>query len=252
MEPLIRRPLPSRRTVLAAALVLPASGVAADSARPLEPHLRRTHPAGEGLSVFLTFDACGGGFDGRMARALVDGGVAATVFVSGVWLRANPEATAFLLARRDLFALENHGARHIPPVLGGRRVFGLTGARDLDAVRAEATAGAAAVRAACGAAPLWYRGATGFYSPGALTAIREMGLGVAAYSFSADDGASLPAPGVARRFAGVTNGSVIVAHINQPRRSSGAGAAMGIAALRARGVRFLRLDAYGPADFTYS
>ncbi len=243
----------SRRALIAASVALPLSAAraAAQGEAPFEVHMRRANPASDPLTVALTFDACPGAFDWRIARALAENSIAATIFVTGRWLRRNPEALAFLAAHRDLFALENHGYWHIPPVLGRRRVFGIAAAGDVATVEREATAGAHAVRTAWATEPSWYRGATGFYSRSALVAILRLGYGVAGYSLNADMGATLPARAVAGRIADAVDGSVIVAHINQPHRSSGAGVAAGALALQARGVRFLRLDQMAPAQFRY-
>jgi hypothetical protein len=43
--------------------------------------------------------------------------------------------------------------------------------------------------------------------------------------------------------ASAANGEVILAHVNQPNRPSGAGVATGLAALRQAGVVFVGLDA---------
>ena len=247
----------ARRHLLAAPLALACGGAARagagrGEAGPLELHMRlsRRGPGGA-PTVALTLDACPGGFDERIARVLIAERIPAAIFVTGLWMRGNPAPLALLLAHRDLFALENHGARHIPPVLGARRIFGLPVAGDLASVRREAEEGAAEIAAATGRAPLWYRGAAGYYSPTAVTLLRQMGLGIAGFSLNADMGASLPARSVARRIAAAGDGEVIVAHINQPHRSSGAGVAEGIVALKARGARFLRLGDLGPGDVVY-
>lgn len=203
--------------------------------RAVEPKIRL--PASGGLRVALTFDACPGGFDRRVAEALVALGARATIFVTAVWMRQNPEGLGFLRAHPELFALENHGERHVPPVLGTGTVFGLKVAGDVASVRAEVAGGAAAL----GGRARWYRAATGFYSPEVLPVIREMGFGIGAYSFSADQGASLPAGQVTAKLAGARDGDVVVAHINQPRRASGAGVAEGVRVLRGRGAEFVWL-----------
>lgn len=193
--------------------------------------------------VALTLDACPGAFDARIASALVESGIAATIFVTGAWLERNPAGLAFLLAHRDLFAIENHGERHIPPVFGTRRIYGIRPAGDLATVRREVSGGAAAILAATGVTTRWYRGATGFYSPAAITAITGDGTRIAAYSLNADMGASLPAESVARRIAGASSGEVIIAHINQPRRASGRGVVEGVRELQRQGATFVHLDA---------
>jgi peptidoglycan/xylan/chitin deacetylase (PgdA/CDA1 family) len=84
-----------------------------------------------GLTVAVTLDACPGAFDARLAGALVEMGVPATIFVTGAWMRMNPRGLAFLLEYPAIFALENHGEHHIPPVLGRQRIFGIESAGDL-------------------------------------------------------------------------------------------------------------------------
>jgi peptidoglycan/xylan/chitin deacetylase (PgdA/CDA1 family) len=204
------------------------------------------------LVVVLTLDACPGDFDMRIAAALVEGGIAATIFVTGIWLVRNSTGLAFLLAHRDLFAIENHGELHIPPVVGRRRIYGIQSAGDLVAVRREVELGASAIRVATGVQPRWYRGATGRYSPSAIPAIEHLGFSIAGYSLNADAGATLPAHSVATRIAKATNGEIIIAHINQPERQSGPGVVMGIRELQRRGASFRRLDQLGPTDVDYA
>lgn len=243
----------SRRSLLAAPAILPLAlaGAAMASEPPVEAHMRLANPPADRLTVVLTLDACPGAFDERIAAALVENAIPATIFASAPWLRRNPTGLAFLLAHRDLFDIENHGERHIAPVLGQGSIFGIPVAGDLAAVRREVTEGAAAVTAATGVAPRWYRAATGFYSPSAIPAIQQLGFAIAGYSLNADIGASLPAKSVAGRIAGATNGEVIVAHINQPQRPSGAGVVAGILELRRRGASFLRLDQLTAANVAY-
>ena len=215
-------------------------GAKPDGAKPVEPRLELPEAPG-GPRVALTFDACPGGFDLRLAAALVERGVPATVFVTRTWMGQNPKGLAFLLARPDLFAIENHGARHLPPVLGATPIFGIAPAGDLPAIRREVEEGAQAVQHACGRRPRWYRAATGFYSPAAIPPIVGMGFGIGGYSLNGDLGASLPARAVAERIGAARDRDVVVAHINQPSRSSGAGVSEGIAALHRRGMRFVHL-----------
>ena len=200
------------------------------------------------MVVAVTLDACPGDFDARIATALVENGIPATIFATDLWLRRNPAGLALLLAHRDLFDVENHGELHIPPVLGPGTIYGIPVAGDLATVRREVTAGAASISATTGTAPRWYRAATGYYSPAAMPEIERLGFGIAGYSLNADAGASLPARSVAARIARATSGEVIVAHINQPYRPSGLGVVAGIMALQRRGASFVRLDRLGATD----
>ena len=237
----------SRRTLLAASAMLPlapACGATAANA-PVEPRMRLADPPPDRLVVAVTLDACPGAFDQRIALALVEHSIPATIFATGLWMRRNPAGLAFLLAHRDLFAIENHGELHIPPVLGRGKIYGIAIAGDLATVRREVTDGAASIATATGSAPRWYRAATGYYSPEAIAEIQRLGFGIAGYSLNADAGASLPARSVAGRIAKASNGDVIVAHINQPNRPSGLGVVAGIRELQQRGASFLRLDQLG-------
>jgi peptidoglycan/xylan/chitin deacetylase (PgdA/CDA1 family) len=236
-----------RRALLATPLIAPwAPALAADAL--VEPRMRLANSPSEGLAVALTLDACPGAFDERIALALIESGIPATIFVTELWMRWNPAGLALLTAHRDLFAIENHGARHIPPILGRGTIYGIPVAGDPDTVRREVTGGAAGVVAATGETPRWYRAAAGHYSPSVIPDIQQLGFAIAGYSLNADAGASLPARSVADRIAKATNGEVIVAHINQPNRASGLGVVAGIKELQRRGASFLRLDRLAPAD----
>ncbi len=235
----------SRRAFGAGALALTVASGAAASGRPpgvVEPGLWVKGAGGGARTVAVTLDACPGWFDPRIADVLVEKRIPATIFITAVWMRWNPKGLAYFLARPDIFTLENHGALHLPPVLGDARVYGLAPAGTVEAIRAEVLDGAAAVEKVTGRRPRWYRGAAGLYSPAAIPVIEALGFRVAGYSLNADAGASLPPAMVARRLEAAKDGDVTEGHINQPRRASGAGIAAGLVALQAAGVRFVGLD----------
>jgi peptidoglycan/xylan/chitin deacetylase (PgdA/CDA1 family) len=228
-----------------------ASAAHAATEAPVEPRMRLADPPGGQLVVALTFDACPGAFDERIATALVADRIPATLFLTRVWMLRNPAALEFVLAHRDLFAIENHGAVHVPPVLGNGSIFGIRVAGDLISVEQEVSGGAAAIAASGGGSPGWYRAATGFYTPSVIPVIQQMGFGIGGYSLNGDMGASLPARSVAARIGGARNGDVVVAHINQPLRPSGLGVVAGVRELQRRGASFVRLDRVAVAGVVY-
>jgi len=246
-----RGPRLSRRAFGGGLLAAAVQPVLPDCMRPsasglLEPALRLAVPEGAPHTVALTLDACGGQTDHRIIDTLLALAVPATIFATGLWLTANPQTVALFRTRPDLFSLQNHGERHLPAVLSPvgseRRVFGLPVAGTPEAVRREVERGADAVEASGVRRPRWYRGAAGLYSPEAVAEIRTTDVWIAGYSLNADAGASLPAASVSRRIQAARTGDVIVAHINQPHRPSGAGVAGGIAALKQAGVVFMMLE----------
>ena len=208
----------------------------------VEPEMRLVPPVGAPRTVAVTLDACSGAADLQIIGTLLDLSITATIFATGLWLHGNPQALTLLAGRPDLFTLQNHGERHLPPVLGTRTVYGLKVAGTLEAVRHEVDRGADAVVAAGCPRPHWYRGAAALYSPAAVEVIEAAGWRIAGYSLSADQGASLPAASVAHRMATASSGEIILAHVNQPNGPSGAGVAAGLAALRQARVVFAGLD----------
>lgn len=212
--------------------------------QPIELHQQLSLPAGGPDKVIaLTLDACGGAFDADLANFLIEHHIQATVFATRKWIRRNPNGIALLKAHADLFDIEDHGANHIPAVIGTERsVYGLAGAADMKQVQREVSGGADAVKAATGTAPHWYRGATGEYDPEALKAIEAMGYKVAGFSVNADNGATLGKKNIVARLKKVRSGDIIIAHLNKPASDTGAGLAEGLKFLLDQGFHFIRLD----------
>lgn len=230
-----------------AGLAFPKFAYAQASDALLEPRLTLQPSDDGGRRVALTLDACPGGFDGKILQALIDWHVPATIFMTGAWIRNNPDAVQLVMQHPALFAIGNHGAHHVPAILGSRSIFGLRVAGDMQSVRAEITNGEDAIRKATGTSPRWYRGATALYSPAVVPTIAELGFSIAGFSINGDEGASLSATGVLSRFKQARDGDVIIAHVNQPHRPSGAGVIGGVRTLLDQNVRFVRLDGSVPS-----
>ncbi|GGC83705.1 polysaccharide deacetylase [Chelatococcus reniformis] len=206
------------------------------------PPLRLSDVAGKPKRVALTLDACRGQFDLRIANVLVAEKVPTTIFATALWIRSNPRGLQLLLDHPELFVIENHGEHHHAPILKPGEVYGVPTVATPVGLKAEVENGAAAVRQATGRQPVWYRGATALYSPDAITAISKMGFAVAGFSINGDQGASLPAPSVARNLRGAQARDVIIGHINKPDHTAGLGIVEGIRALRQGGTEFVHLD----------
>lgn len=232
------------KTAFLPILLLFSSLAAAADGQPVELHQQLALPAGVPEKVVaLTLDACGGGFDADLANFLIDHRIQATIFATRRWIRRNPNGLAVLKAHADLFDIEDHGANHIPAVIGAdRSVYGLAGVADLKQLKREVSGGAAAVKAATGTAPHWYRGATGEYDPEALKAIEAMGYKVAGFSVNADNGATLAKNQIVGRLKKVRSGDIIIAHLNRPASDTAKGLAAGLQLLLDQGFHFVRLD----------
>jgi peptidoglycan/xylan/chitin deacetylase (PgdA/CDA1 family) len=238
----IGRTLPMRRIILAGLFSL-ACAYAPQAGDLLEPALHlpafsTTHPR-----VAVTLDACSGDVDHRILDLLVEQAIPVTVFVTERWLINNAPSVAILAAHPDLFDIEDHGRYHVPAVTGTEKPYGITPAGTLAAVDDEVLGGARAIEAAFGHKPHWFRGATALYTQDALDEIAQLGFDIAGFSLNADYGASASAKVAAARVSSAHDGDVIIAHINQPRRASGAGIAKGLLDLKARGYQFVQLGA---------
>ncbi|MCF1482181.1 MULTISPECIES: polysaccharide deacetylase family protein [Rhizobium/Agrobacterium group] len=214
----------------------------------IEPKLH-IHAAPKGsVQVAVTLDACMGKTDMRILSTLLDDNIKATIFVTGRWIRSNPQAVAVLKSRPDLFEVENHGENHIPAVDYPTTVYGIAAAGSPEAVAREVTGGADAMRAAGFSPPRWYRDATAKYSPSAIAEIKAMGYQIGGFSINGDSGSLLGAKQTEQQFAHAKNGDVLIAHINQPTHAAGEGVVAGLKALKARGVVFVHLSEAGPVE----
>ena len=226
-----------------AALTLLGNAHAAAPAAPVEVHQRLVLPTSDSKAIALTLDACGGAYDAQLINFLIEARIPATVFATRKWLDKNAVAMATLRAHPELFVIEDHGANHVPPVIGaGRRVYGIPGSPDLGHLQSEVKGGADAIEASTGLAPRWYRGATAVYDAQALRAIAQMGYKVAGFSVNADAGATLKRAAIVARLKAVKPGDIIIAHMNKPNGDTAAGLAIGLRALQAQGFRFVTLS----------
>jgi peptidoglycan/xylan/chitin deacetylase (PgdA/CDA1 family) len=211
------------------------------SAGTQEIHQRLVLAEGE-KSVALTLDACGGQFDADVINTLVELRVPATIFVTRKWINRNPVGIKALRAHPDLFDIEDHGAEHVPAVVGtGKRVYGIAGAADVAHLRGEVDGGAAAIERAGAPRPQWYRGATAVYDQTAMKAIAEAGYRIAGFSVNADAGATLPRREIVARLARVQSGDIIIAHMNKPASDSAEAIRDALPRLIAQGFRFVTL-----------
>lgn len=203
-------------------------------------------PSGDAQSaaprtLALTLDACEGGTDMRIIALLREHNVPATVFMTNIWLRRNA-AVAKDLAADPLFTLACHGKRHKPASVNGRTTYGIAGTRSISALVEEVEDNARAVAAVSGKRPRWYRSGTAHYDDVAVAVIFDLGLAVAGYAVSADQGASLPAREVARNLLRAPDRAILLMHLNHPESGTFQGLATALPTMLEKGVRFVGLE----------
>lgn len=236
-----RKPFFSGCASLAFLLSCTASAWAMDAkAQEIHQHLVLSETP---QAVALTLDACSGKFDQKLGDFLVQERIPATLFVTQKWLDSNPQATAFLQKHLDLFEVENHGARHIPAVIGaGKKVYGIAGHSDIVHLQHEVENGAKAIEKIFHTPVRWYRAATARYDAESLAEIEKMGFQIAGFSVNVDAGATLSAHSIGKRVRQAQAGDVLLAHINKPASGTAKGLAGSLLELRQNGLVFVRLD----------
>ena len=193
--------------------------------RPIEVHQVIAMPAQAREKIAaLTLDACGGRFDVELIGYFDRASHPGHHLCDKKWLDRNPAGVALLKEHDELFEIEDHGANHVPSVVGaGRRVYGILGNADVAHLEREVTRGANAIQAATGEAPHWYRGATAEYDPIAINVIEGMGYQIAGFSINADAGATLRRSAIIARLRAVKSGDIIIAHVNKPASDTAEG-----------------------------
>jgi peptidoglycan/xylan/chitin deacetylase (PgdA/CDA1 family) len=224
------------------AMTLASLSVGAEQ-RPVEIHDQLVQQPGSVKRIALTLDACTGKYDDDLIEFLIRNRIPATIFATKKWLDHNPFGLSVIKAHLDLFDIEDHGANHIPAVIGaGRKVYGIPGEPDLIHLRREVLVGARAIQEATGVTPHWYRDATAEYDPQAIQEIEKLGYKIAGFSVNADSGATAKKIAIEKRLEHVKSGDVIIAHMNKPASDTAEGLSVGLAYLLKEGFVFVRLD----------
>lgn len=202
-------------------------------------------PKASGPVAALTLDACDGsgesGYDAGLIAFLRERRIPATLFVTSLWARANPQ-TLKELSSDPLFEIAAHGARHKPCSVNGKEAYGIKGTASITELVGEVEGNARELQRATGRRPHWFRAGTAFYDDIAVKIIRELGLNIAGYSIAADEGASLPAAKVAAKTMRAGNGDIILAHMNHPGGGTREGLMEALTRLQGKGYVFIRLS----------
>nr|WP_246551845.1 polysaccharide deacetylase family protein [Geobacter hydrogenophilus] len=205
----------------------------------------KTRLAGGDRSIALTFDACGSprgkGFDAPLIDFLEREKIPATLFVSGLWIDANP-ALFRRLAANPLFEIANHGHRHRPASVTGQKAYGIVGTRTVGDVVDEIELNARRIEEITGKRPAFYRSGTAYYDEVAVDIVAALGERVAGYSLLGDAGATFSPEQVRAALLKARPGDIALLHMNHPESGTAAGVMAAIPELRKRGFRFVKLS----------
>ncbi len=201
--------------------------------------------------VALTFDACGGAmrngrwrtddYDRQLIGFLRSRKIAATLFLNRRWILAHPQE-ARDLASDPLFQIENHGSRHCPLSVTGRKAYGIPGTVGVEDVIREVQENSGEIRSLTGHRPRFFRSGTAHYDDVAVEIVRALGYVVAGFSVNGDQGATLSAYEVERRILSVSPGDVVLCHMNRPGSGTAEGVRNAVERLSRMGYRFVILN----------
>ena len=203
-------------------------------------------PVGEKV-VFFTFDACGGvggsSADSRLIALLRREKIPATLFINSRWIDANPALFAGL-AKDPLFSIQNHGTSHRPLSVTGRRVYRIRGTDSPRGVYDEIMGCDAKIFSLTGKHPRFFRSGTAFYDDVAVKIASALGYKIAGFDVLGDGGATFSAARIAAAAVRIRPGSIVIYHMNQPKKATFAGLARVIPQMKKQGWRFARMEEY--------
>lgn len=198
--------------------------------------------------IAITLDACGGkkgsGFDRELITFLRENKIPATLFVTGLWIDANP-ALFKELAADPLFEIENHGLNHKPASVKGARIYRRRGTGDPGELADEVELNAEKIEKLTGRRPVFYRAGTAYYDDVAVRIVYDLKQIPMNFSIVSGDAAGYTPSRIERRITGrARKGSVIIAHMNRPGKNLFPAMKNSIIRLKKEGYRFVRLQDY--------
>lgn len=199
-------------------------------------------------SVCLTFDACSdsSGYDERLINTLRAQRVPATLFVNQRWATAHRQEFESLVTD-PLFEIGNHGTNHRPLSTSGRSAYGIAGTKNVAEVYDEIAGMHTWMVTNYGLQPKFFRPGTAHADNVATQVSRAMGAWIVMFSVNGDSGATASANQVYQQFLQLRPGGILLAHFNRPGSETAAGVERALPVLKARGLRFRRLDEVIPA-----
>ena len=198
-------------------------------------------------AVALTFDACGGPtgseFDSDLIAFLKKEKIAATLFISGLWIAKN-DSLFRLLCTEPLFEIENHGLSHRPCSIAGKSRYGIAGTESVNEVFDEIELNARQIEFYNGKKPKFYRPAAATADEGCVSIARELKERMVTYDVLSGDAVPETEPIVIKKniLKKIKPGSIIIMHMNHPERNGFEALVEVVPELRKQGYKFVKLE----------
>ncbi len=196
--------------------------------------------------IALTFDANGtngDGYDEDLINYLIKNKIPATLFINCRWIDKNSDIFK-QLAKNPLFEIENHGLEYKPCSVTGNSVYGIEGTRNSAELVDEVELAGRKIEILTGRKPKFYRSGTEYYDEIGVQIVQRMGYEAVGFSVLGDRGAAYSWEQVRDTLWHATPGSIILMHMNRPKKETADGLAAAIPTLRLRGFQFVKLSDY--------
>jgi len=196
----------------------------------------------------ITLDACGGkkgsGYDRELIDFLRENKIPASLFMTGLWIDANPEIVKELAAD-PLFEIENHGLNHKPASVSGAKIYRRRGAKNPGELVDEIELNALKIEKITGRKPLFYRPGTAYFDDVAVKIIYDLKYIPMNFSIVTGDAAGFKPERIEKRImSGIKNGSVIIGHMNRPGKNLFPALKKCLILLKEQGYTFVKLEDY--------
>lgn len=195
--------------------------------------------------IYLTFDACGGnegnGYDKELIDFLIKEKIPATLFINYRWIEANQD-TFKSLAKNDLFQIENHGYSHKPLSVTGKEAYKIKGTANIEEVYNEIELNSKKIEEITGRRPTFFRAGTAYYDEVAVNIAKDLGQTVTGFTIAGDGGATFNKDQIVKACSAPKNGSILLFHMNQPKKETYEGIKELLPKLKAEGYKFGKLE----------
>ena len=201
----------------------------------------------EDAVIALTLDACGGSkgsaYDKDLIDFLIQQNICATLFLNSRWIDANPKIFKSL-SKNPLFEIENHGYTHKPLSVSGKSAFDIKGTSSIQEVIDEVELNSKKIFNLTGKKPKFFRPGTAFCDEVAVKIVKDLGEEVVKFSVIGDAGATYSKDQVKKACLDSSNGSIIICHMNHPKKDTAEGLKLALPELIKRGIKFVKLEDY--------
>lgn len=197
--------------------------------------------------IALTFDACGtkygDEYNAALIRYLRSEHLPATLFITGLWMDANPD-TFRSLAHDTLFEIENHGLEHRPCAVCGETEYGIKGTLNVGQAVDEIELNNRKISKVTGRRPLFFRSATAFCDEECVKVAGQLGITIISYDILSGDAVpGTPATEISNNIlSNARDGAIVIMHMNHPSSHILEALRVAIPELRKKGFQFVRLE----------